>query len=85
MDCHIHAFRYLQGVPSEILYDNMKQVVIGRAKGRARFNIEFMHFAHHYVFHPRACPPGQPPPEYGLQPFRGATKPKLKQTCPFQI
>jgi transposase len=60
MDCHIHAFRYLQGVPSEILYDNMKQVVIGRVKGRARFNIEFMHFAHHYVFHPRACPPYSP-------------------------
>jgi len=60
MDCHIHAFHYLQGVPAEILYDNMKQVVIGRTKGRARFNVEFMHFAHHYVFHPKACPPYSP-------------------------
>jgi transposase len=24
MDCHIHAFKYLQGTPAEVLYDNMK-------------------------------------------------------------
>ncbi|MDO9124621.1 MAG: IS21 family transposase, partial [Deltaproteobacteria bacterium] len=34
MDCHIRAFRYLQGVPAEILYDNMKNVVIGRENGK---------------------------------------------------
>lgn len=60
MDCHIHAFHYLRGVPSEILYDNMKQVVVGRAEGRPRFNVEFMYFAHHYVFLPKACPPYSP-------------------------
>jgi len=30
MDCHINAFHYLGGVPAEILYDNMKNVVLGR-------------------------------------------------------
>lgn len=60
MDCHIHAFHYLQGIPVEILYDNMKQVVVGRNKGKAVFNNEFLHFAHHYGFHPKACPPYSP-------------------------
>ncbi len=60
MDCHVHAFHYLQGVPGEILYDNMKQVVIGRNKGTVIFNNEFLHFAHHYSFEPKACPPYSP-------------------------
>jgi transposase len=60
MDCHIHAFRYLQGIPTEILYDNMKQVVISRDKGKVIFNNEFVHFAHHYSFSPKACPPYSP-------------------------
>ena len=33
MDCHINAFRYFKGIPAEILYDNMKNVVIGRKSG----------------------------------------------------
>lgn len=60
MDCHIHAFQYLNGVPGEILYDNMKHVVIKHEKGKAVFNNEFLHFAHHYSFTPKACPPYSP-------------------------
>lgn len=61
MDCHIRAFRYLQGVTAEILYDNMKNVVIGRKdNGKPVFNIEFLHFAHHYGFQPMAAPPYSP-------------------------
>jgi len=60
MDCHINAFRYLGGVPSEILYDNMKNVVTDRKAGTATFNIEFLHFAHHYGFTPKVCPPYSP-------------------------
>lgn len=60
MDCHIHAFHYLGGVPAEILYDNMKNVVLGRENGRGVFNVEFLHFAHHYMFQPRLCPPYSP-------------------------
>ena len=60
MDCHANAFRYLGGVPAEILYDNMKNVVLDRQAGAVRFNFEFQHFAHHYGFTPRACPPYSP-------------------------
>ena len=60
MDCHINAFRYLQGVPAEIIYDNMKNVVIGRKDGKVIFNTEFLHFAHHYGFQPKPCPPYSP-------------------------
>ena len=60
MDCHINAFRYLGGVPAEILYDNMKNVVIDRSDGKANFNKEFLQFAHHYGFTPKACPPYSP-------------------------
>jgi len=60
MDCHINAFRYLGGVPAEILYDNMKNVVSGRQAGKVSFNIEFLHFANHYGFTPKLCPPYSP-------------------------
>lgn len=60
LDCHIHAFHFLQGVPAEILYDNMKNVVLGRENGKTVFNVEFLHFAHHYGFQPKACPPHSP-------------------------
>ena len=60
MDCHIRAFKTLGGVCAEILYDNMKQVVIGRENGKPAFNVEFLHFARHYGFTPRLCPPYSP-------------------------
>ena len=60
MDSHIRALRYLGGVPAEILYDNMKNVVISRKGGQAIFNPEFLGFAGHYRFKPLACPPYSP-------------------------
>jgi len=60
LDCHQRAFKYLQGVPAEILYDNMKHVVIKGSGRTAEFNSEFLHFAHHYGFQPKACPPYSP-------------------------
>ncbi|MBM3301759.1 MAG: IS21 family transposase [Deltaproteobacteria bacterium] len=61
MDGHIRALRFLQGVPAEILYDNMKHVVVGRDEaGKPIFNGEVLHFAHHYGFQPRLCPPSSP-------------------------
>ena len=60
MDSHIQAFRYLGGVPAEILYDNMKHVVIGHKDRKAIFNHEFVHFAAHYGFTPIAAPPYSP-------------------------
>ena len=60
LDCHINAFKYLGGVPAEILYDNMKSVVIDRRDGKAVFNVEFIHFANNYGFTPKLCPPYSP-------------------------
>jgi hypothetical protein len=60
LDGHIRSFQYLGGIPAEILYDNMKNVVIRRSAGRVEFNVEFLHFAHHYRFQPVACPPYSP-------------------------
>jgi hypothetical protein len=61
LDGHIRAFKYLGGVPREILYDNMKHVVLGRdAAGQPVFNPECLYFAHHYGFQPRACAPYSP-------------------------
>jgi transposase len=57
LDGHIRAFHYLGGVPAELLYDNMRHVVIRRLIGRVHFNPELLHFAHHYGFTPKACPP----------------------------
>lgn len=56
--CHINAFRFFQGVPKEILYDNLKSVVKDRDEnGRPRFNERFLDFAAYYGFQPRACLP----------------------------
>lgn len=60
MDGHIEAFAYLGGVPKEILYDNMKHVVIRRQGKQVTFNHEFVHFAAHYGFTPIACAPYSP-------------------------
>ena len=56
LDGHIRAFDYLGGVPAELLYDNMKHVVIRHLVGKVAFNPELLHFAHHYGFTPKACP-----------------------------
>jgi len=60
LDCHIHAFEYFQGVPHEILYDNMKTVIIDRVGGQPRFTADCLHFAQHYGLVPRVCPPYSP-------------------------
>jgi transposase len=60
MDCHIAAFRYLGGIPAEILYDNMRHVVISSKSGQRHFNPEIIDFATHYGFTPEVCPPYSP-------------------------
>ncbi|OGW42243.1 MAG: hypothetical protein A2010_01915 [Nitrospirae bacterium GWD2_57_9] len=60
LDCHQNAFRFLGGVPAEILYDNMKNVVVRRHVGKAEFNATFLDFAAHYGYKPAACPPYSP-------------------------
>ncbi len=74
IQCHLNAFRYFRGYPEEILYDNMKQVVIRRMKrtSESRWNDLFMDFSRHYGFTPRLC-----------QPYRPQTKGKIENTIRF--
>ena len=52
--CHQNAFRYFGGYPEEILYDNMKQVVIKRLLKQedSTLNRQFEDFAGFYGFQP---------------------------------
>ena len=53
--CHQNAFRFLGGYTSEILYDNLKSVVLQRTGDEIRFNPRFMSFAGFYAFKPALC------------------------------
>lgn len=72
--CHINAFRYLGGYPEEILYDNMKQVVIKRLlkQDESEMNKQFEDFAGFYGFKPVLC-----------RPYRGQTKGKVERTVQY--
>jgi len=69
--CHVNAFRYFGGYPEEILYDNMKQVVIKRLmkQEESPLNRQFEDFAGFYGFKPILC-----------RPYRGQTKGKIERT-----
>lgn len=69
--CHINAFRYFGGYPAEILYDNMKQVVIKRLmkQSESELNKQFEDFAGFYGYKPILC-----------RPYRGQTKGKVERT-----
>ena len=72
--CHANAFRYCGGYPEEILYDNMKQVVIKRLLKQedSTLNRQFEDFAGFYGFRPVLC-----------RPYRGQTKGKVERTVQF--
>jgi hypothetical protein len=60
--CHINAFQYFGGVPEEILYDNMKTVIIRKffLSKDSRSNQVFSDFSRHYGFISRTCKPYTP-------------------------
>ena len=72
--CHISAFRYYGGYPEEILYDNMKQVVVKRLLKQedSELNRQFEDFAGFYGFKPILC-----------RPYRGQTKGKVERTVAY--
>ena len=72
--CHANAFRYFGGYPEEMLYDNMKQVVIKRLLKQedSTLNRQFEDFAGFYGFKPVLC-----------RPYRGQTKGKVERTVQF--
>jgi transposase len=58
--CHQNAFGFFGGIPAEILYDNMKNVVIRRLAGTVQWNGTFAAFCGHYGYKPLAAPPYAP-------------------------
>jgi hypothetical protein len=64
-ECHLLAFDYFGGVPAEMLYDNMKQVVSAPGK----WNPQFLDFMQYYVITPRTC-----------RPYRARTKGKVERS-----
>jgi transposase len=69
--CHLNAFRYFGGCTDEILYDNMKQVVIHRAlkSPDSTWHSKFEDFFNYCGFIPRLC-----------RPYRPQTKGKIENT-----
>lgn len=68
-DCHEQAFDAFDGVPREVLYDNMRTVVRQRnayGKGVHMFHPGLKDLAQHYTFVPRLC-----------RPYRAKTKGKV--------
>ena len=53
---HVLAFEAL-GVPREILYDNLKSVVLERVGDHIRFHPRILELAGHYHFAPKPCAP----------------------------
>lgn len=65
------AFTYFGGVPRELLFDQMKTVIVGDARpagGKLLENAEFLRFAAHWGFRIRAC-----------RPYRAQTKGKVER------
>lgn len=54
---HVRAFNYMGGVVTQVLYDNMKVVVLRHDDEGPLFNPRFLAFATHYGFKPLACLP----------------------------
>ncbi len=69
--CHENAFAYLQGIPQEVLYDNMRTVVLKRhayGDGEHRFHPGLWDLAKQTGFTPRLC-----------RPYRAKTKGKVER------
>jgi transposase len=56
LEAHIRAFQALGGVPTEILYDRMKNVFLRRLAGKTEFTQSLVNLAIHYGFCPRVAP-----------------------------
>ena len=74
IQCHLNAFHYFGGYTEEILYDNMKQIVLKRApvSSDSIWNPDFEDFFKHYGFIPRLC-----------RPYRPQTKGKIENSVGF--
>ncbi|MFB3816011.1 MAG: IS21 family transposase, partial [Terriglobales bacterium] len=57
VQCHLNAFRYVGGIPREILYDQMKTVVLEWHREHIEWNPQFADFAKTFGFERRLCRP----------------------------
>ena len=55
LHAHLLAFRYFNGCPKRILYDNTPSVVASRRGKEIRFNPRFLDFSSYYLFEPFPC------------------------------
>jgi transposase len=60
LEGHARAFEWLEGVPRECVYDNLRSVVARRERERVVWNQRFLHLRGHYAFHAHACTPATP-------------------------
>jgi len=67
LDGHERALRHFSGVPLNCLYDNPRNLVLGRSESKVLWHPVFEDFARYYGFTPRAC-----------QPYRARTKGKVE-------
>jgi transposase len=67
LDGHERAFRWFDGVTLSCLYDNPRNLVLGRRENKVLWHPQFEDFARYYGFTPRAC-----------QPYRARTKGKVE-------
>jgi hypothetical protein len=56
----VRAFEWLEGVPRECVYDNLRSVVARRERDLVHWNPRFLHLRGHYAFHATACTPATP-------------------------
>jgi len=65
------AFAFFGGVPRELLFDQLRSVIVRDLcpeGGRLVENLEFLRFSNHWAFRPRAC-----------RPYRAKTKGKIER------
>jgi transposase len=55
LEGHARAFEWLEGVPRECVYDNLRSVVARRERAGIVWNARFLHLRGHYAFHATAC------------------------------
>jgi transposase len=67
LDGHERAFRWFGGVTLTCLYDNPRNLVLGRRENKVLWHPQFEDLARYYGFTPRAC-----------QPYRARTKGKVE-------
>lgn len=64
---HRRALEFFGGVPRQVVYDNLKSVVLHHVGSTVQFNPRFLGFAGHYLFEPRAAPVRYPEYKGGVE------------------